>query len=96
MTALQTPHSQYELTPPPPKKVAIGAYFQQLLGCAASKLIAKYIPDKVGQWAKTRSKGDAECVRSHWAHESVREPYRDASFARVSLLNPSFDCQLTH
>lgn len=81
---LWTPHGWYKLTPT--EKVAIGVYFKNLLGLAASsKLIAKYIPDKVERWGKIRFKRDAECVRSRWAHDLVRGTHRDASFARVSL-----------
>ena len=83
---LRTPHGWYRLTST--EKVAIGVYFKGLLGLAASsKLIGKYLPDRVERWGKMRFKGDAECIRSRWAHESVRETYRDASFARVGLLN---------
>ena len=82
---LRTPHGQYQLTPS--EKVAIGMYFKSLLGLtASSKLIAKYLPTRVERWGKMRFKNDAECVRSRWAHESVRETSRDASFARVSPL----------
>jgi hypothetical protein len=88
---LWTPHSQYTLTST--KRVAIAMYFRGLLGLAASpKLIAKYLPDQVEWWGKMRFKGDAECVRSLWAHQSVRETYCDASFARVSTSNSSFNC----
>ena len=92
---LRTPHSWYRLTPT--KKVAIGVYFQNLLGLkVSSKLIGKYLPDQVERWGKMRFKGDAECVRSRWAHEAVRETHRDASFARVSPLKSSSNCGLTH
>ena len=33
-----------------------------------------------------RFKGDAECVRSHWAHEAVKETYHGASFVRLELV----------
>jgi hypothetical protein len=80
---LRTPHSWYKLTLS--ERTAIGVYFKNLLEITASpKLIAKYLPNQVERWGKIRFKGDAECVRSRWAHESVRETYRDASFARVS------------
>jgi len=89
------PHGWCKLTLT--EKVAIGVYFQSLLGIAASsKSIAKYLPEQVEQWGKIRFKGDAECVRSRWANESVRETHRDASFARVSPSNSSFNCKLTH
>ena len=92
---LRTPHNWYKLTPT--EKVAIGVYFKNLLELAASsKSIAKHIPDKIERWGKIRFKGDAECVRSSWAHESVRETHRDASFARVSAFNSLFNCELMH
>ena len=70
----------------PPEKVTIGVYFKSLLGLtASSKSIAKYLPDWVERWGKLQFKGNAECVRSHWAHGLVREKSRDASFVRVSL-----------
>jgi len=82
---LWTPHGWYELVPT--KKVVIGMYFRNLLGLtASSRLIAKYLPDKVERWGKMRFKGDAECVRSQWAHESVRETHQDVSFARLELV----------
>ena len=82
---LRTPHSWYQLTPS--EKVAIAVYFKFLLGLtASSKSIAKCLPDRVERWGKLRFKGNAECVRSRWAHGLVRETCRDASFARVSLL----------
>jgi len=82
---LRTPHSRYKLTST--EKVAIGVYFWGLLGLEASpKLIGKYLPDQVEQWGKMHFKGDAECIRSRWAHEAVRETYRDASFARLELV----------
>jgi len=68
-------------------------YFQGLLGLAASsRLIGKYLPDQVEWWGKMCFKGDAECIKSHWAHESVRETYHEAFFARVSASNSSFNC----
>lgn len=80
---LRTPHGWYQLNPT--EKVAISVYFQGLLGLeSSSKLIGKYLPDRVERWGKMRFKGDAECVKSRWAHEAVRETHRDASFARVS------------
>ena len=91
---LRTPHSWYKLTPT--ERVAIGVYFQSFLGLkASSKLIGKYLPDRVERWGKMRFKGDAESVRSRWAHEAVRETYCDASFARVRQFNSSFDYRLT-
>ena len=70
-------------------------YFKNLLGLtASSKLIAKYLPDKIEWWGKICFKGDVECIWSSWAHESVRETHQDASFARVSPLNSSFNCEL--
>ena len=60
---LQMPHGWYKLSPT--EKVAIGVYFQNLLGLTASpRLIAKYLPDKVEWWGKMRFRGDAECVQS--------------------------------
>ena len=62
-------------------------YFKNLLGLtASSKSIAKYLPNQVKQWGKMWFKGDAECIRSHWAHEVVKEIYHDASFARLDLV----------
>lgn len=88
---LRTPHGHYKLAPS--EKVAIGVYFQQALGLSASsKLIAKYLPDQVERWGKMRIKGNAECIRSRYANESVRETYRDASFARVSSSGSSSRC----
>ena len=53
---LRTPHGWYRLTPT--EKVAFGVYFKNLLGLAASsKLIAKYLPDRVERWGKIRFKG---------------------------------------
>ena len=67
---LRTPHGWYRLTPT--EKVAIGVCFKNLLGLAASsKLITKYLPDRVERWGKIRFKG-------------VRETDHNASFARVS------------
>ena len=93
---LRTPHSWYKLTST--EKIAIGVYFQNMLGLTKSaKIIANYIPNQVERWGKMRFKGDAECVRSRWAHDLVRETYRDASFARVSPLNsPSKSVCTTH
>jgi len=49
---LRTPHGWYKLMPT--EKVAIGVYFKNLLGLAASsKLVAKYLPDKVERWRGT-------------------------------------------
>jgi len=82
---LQTPHGGHKLTST--KKVVIGIYFQGLLGLKASaRSIGSYLPDQVEQWGKMCFKGDAKCVRSHWAHEAVRETYHDASFARFELV----------
>ena len=87
---LWTPHSWYKLMPT--EKVAIGVYFKNLLGLtASSKLVAKYSPDKVKQWGKICFKGNAECVRSHWAHESVRETHQDVSFARLELVIDEYE-----
>ena len=92
---LQTPHGWFN--PTPTEKVVITVYFKNLLGLAASsKLIAKHLPDNIERWGKIRFKGDAECVRSCWAHGSVWETHCDASFARVSAFNSLFDCELTH
>ena len=82
---LQTPHGWYKLTST--EKVVISIYFQDLLGLKASpKSIGNYLPDQVKQWGKMCFKGDAECVRSHWAHEAVKEMYHDVSFARLELV----------
>ena len=76
-----------EVTPPDPDYDFIA-----LLGLTVSpKLIAKYLPDKVEWWGKMRFRGDAECVRSCWAHESVRETHRDASFARFELMVDEYE-----
>ena len=62
----------------------IGMYFKNLLGLTESlKSIVKYLPDWVERWGKMQFKGDAECIRSHWAHEAVKEIDCDASFARL-------------
>ena len=67
-------------------------YFKNLLGLtASSKSIAKYLPDRVEWWGKMRFKGDAECIRSRWAHEMVKEIYRDASFARLDLVIDKYE-----
>ena len=87
---LWTPHSWYKLTST--EKVAIGVYFRALLGLEASpRTIGSYVPDQVERWGKMRFKGDAECVRSRWAHEAVRETYRDASFARLELVIDEYE-----
>ena len=80
---LQTLHAWYRLTHT--EKVAIRVYFKNLLGFAvSSKLIAKYVPDRVERWGKIHFKGDVEYVRSHWALESVQETHCDVSFAHIS------------
>jgi len=87
---LWTPHSGHKLMST--EKVMIGIYFQGLLGLKASaRSIGSYLPDQVKQWGKMRFKGDAECVRSHWAHEAVRETYCDASFARFELVIDEYE-----
>ena len=87
---LRTPHGRYNLTST--EKVAIGVYFRGLLGLEASpKSIARYLPDQVERWGKMRFKNDAECVRSRWAHEAVRETHRDASFARLELVIDEYE-----
>jgi hypothetical protein len=87
---LRTPHGWYKLTST--EKVAIGVYFRGLLELKASaKLIGRYLPDRVERWGKMRFKGDAECVRSCWAHETVKETYRNASFARLELVIDEYE-----
>ena len=82
---LRTPHSWYK--PTPTEKVAIRVYFKNLLGLeASSKLIVKYLPDKVEWWGKIHIKGNTECVQSCWAHGSVGETYQYASWARLELV----------
>jgi len=79
---LWTPHGGYNLTST--EKVAIGIYFWGLLGLKASV-------KSIGSWGKMHFKGDAECVRSCWAHEAVRETYHDASFARLELVIDKYE-----
>ena len=67
-------------------------YFKNLLGLTASlKSIVKYLPDWVEWWGKMQFKGDAECIRSCWAHKVVKEIYRDASFARLDLVIDKYE-----
>ena len=51
----------------------------------------EYLPDKIERWGKIRFKGDAESVRSRWAHMLVRETSRDASFARLDLVIDEYE-----
>jgi len=76
-----------QLKPTPTEKVTIRVYFKNLLGLeASSKLIVKYLPDKVEWWGKICIQGNMECVQSCWVHGSVGEMYRDASWARLELV----------
>ena len=87
---LWTPHGWYKLTST--EKVVISIYFQDLLGLKASpKSIGNYLPDQVKRWGKMHFKGDAECIRSCWAHEAVKEMYHDASFARLELVIDEYE-----
>ena len=70
----------------------ISVYFKNLLGLTASlKSIVKYLPNRVERWGKMWFKGDAECIRSRWAHKVVKEIYRDASFARLDLVIDKYE-----
>lgn len=50
-----------------------------------------YLPGQVEHWGKLRFKSDTEHGRSCWAHEAVKETYRDALFARLEHVINEFE-----
>jgi len=68
--------------------MAIAVYFaQQLSTPVNARRLIRHLPDQVARWGKIRIIGESECVRSAYAQKSIGEKRRDASFARVGLIN---------
>ena len=83
---LRTLHSVHTLTSK--GKIAIAVYYaQQVSPSRKMKRLTHYLPNTVDKWGKIRIIGESECVRSVYGQISVGENRRDASFARVSLIN---------